>query len=259
MLTMRLRWLAKLSGLMALNATVLGMGLALAPSLQPLHWLALGVLALVASGLGWWWANEAQHDFGEPLRAALQALDSALISTQDLHRLAGEQTTASPALLRPALSAEANGDAALVAVSASRLANAQGALATTLQTLCAEFIGARSTATHAAARESQLFEAHPDALICIEYNGAISRANPAAMALLPLIDAMRTGLPLWQVLGDAEAAGESDADAVRCAELLPPAVPLTEPLALREGAPHLRQRGACGPLSYQPAPSLPLQ
>jgi|GEM_PF-519924 len=204
MLTTRLRWLAKLSGLMALIGTVLGMGLSLAPSLQPLHWLALGLLALVASGLGWWWANEAQHDFGEPLRAALQALDSALATTQDLHRLAGEQTTASPPLLRPALSAEANGDAALVAVSASRLANAQGALATTLQTLCAEFIGARSTATHAAARESQLFEAHPDALICIEHNGAVSRANPAAMALLPLTDAMRTGLPLWQVLGETE-------------------------------------------------------
>jgi hypothetical protein len=154
MLTTRLRWLAKLSGLMALIGTVLGMGLALAPSLQPLHWLALGLLALVASGLGWWWANEAQHDFGEPLRAALKALDAALTTTQDLQRLAGEQTTAAAPLQRPTLSAEANGDAARVEVAASRLANAQGALATTVQTLCAEFIGARSTATHAAARRT---------------------------------------------------------------------------------------------------------
>lgn len=38
-------------------------------------------------------------------------------------------------------------------------------------------------------------------------------------------------------LGDAEAAGEADVDAVRCAESLPTAVPLTELVALREGAP----------------------
>jgi hypothetical protein len=51
-------------------------------------------------------------------------------------------------------------------------------------------------------------------------------------------------------LGDAEAAGESDADAVRCAELLPPAVPLTEPVALWEGAPPVTlPRGVADPVT----------
>jgi PAS domain S-box-containing protein len=58
-----------------------------------------------------------------------------------------------------------------------------------------------ATAAH---RALQLFEAHPDAQLCVTHTGQISRANPAAHALLASGAAPLAGQSVWTIFTDAE-------------------------------------------------------
>ena len=60
------------------------------------------------------------------------------------------------------------------------------------------------TAATTAQRALQLFEAHPGAQLCVTHTGHISRANPAAHALLANGAAPLSGQSLWTLFTDAE-------------------------------------------------------
>jgi PAS domain S-box-containing protein len=60
------------------------------------------------------------------------------------------------------------------------------------------------TATSATQRALQLFEAHPEGQLCITHTGQISRANPAAHALLANGAAPLSGQSLWTLFTEAD-------------------------------------------------------
>lgn len=124
MIAGRLIWLMKLTTLLAVVGCVTGLALLLGPALAAVHWLALGVLSLLAMGLAGWWLNQAEAE----TRAA----------------------------------------------------------------------GARSAGL------LQLFEANPDALLCVTHTGIISRANPAAHALLANGAQSLVGQTFWTLFTESE-------------------------------------------------------
>ena len=75
MLSDRIVWLFKLSALLAATGCVTGLMLLLTPQLSAVHWLALGLVALVAMSLAAFWVTQAQAESRAVAARAVSALE----------------------------------------------------------------------------------------------------------------------------------------------------------------------------------------